>query len=44
MAAGEYVSVSQQADTERADVEQEVAAQEAGPDSRARELQELVDI
>lgn len=31
MAAGEYVSVSQQADTERADVEQERLAQEAGP-------------
>ena len=27
MAAGEYVSVSQQADTERADVEKERAAQ-----------------
>ena len=41
MAAGEYVSVAQQADTERADVEKERAAQEAGPAVRAHELQEL---
>jgi VIT1/CCC1 family predicted Fe2+/Mn2+ transporter len=32
MAAGEYVSVSQQADAERADVEKERAAQNAGPE------------
>ena len=44
MAAGEYVSVSQQADTERADVEKERQAQEAGPEVRAHELEELKDI
>jgi vacuolar iron transporter family protein len=44
MAAGEFVSVSQQADTERADVEKERKAQEAGPESRAVELRELADI
>lgn len=44
MALGEYVSVSQQADSERADVETERRAQEAGPAVRAQELQELVDI
>lgn len=44
MALGEYVSVSQQADSEKADVEQERLAQEAGPLVRAQELQELTDI
>lgn len=44
MALGEYVSVSQQADSERADVETERRAQQAGPVVRAQELQELTDI
>lgn len=44
MALGEYVSVSQQADSERADVETERRAQEAGPAVRAQELQELTEI
>eukprot|EP00892_Ulva_mutabilis_P012684 jgi/Ulvmu1/9789/UM056_0029.1 len=44
MALGEYVSVSQQADSERADVETERRAQQAGPIVRAQELQELVEI
>lgn len=44
MALGEYVSVSQQADSERADVETERRAQQAGPAVRAQELQELADI
>ena len=44
MACGVYVSVSQQADTERADVDKERAAQEAGPAVRAHELAELEDI
>ena len=41
MAAGEYVSVHSQADTERADLEREKAEHAANP---AGELQELVDI
>ena len=43
MAVGEFVSVSQQADTERADVEKERKAQET-PESQAVELRELADI
>ena len=38
MAAGEYVSVSSQADVERADVEQERRALEAHPDAERAEL------
>jgi len=41
MAAGEYVSVSSQADTENADLERERAEQVGQPDF---ELEELVDI
>jgi VIT1/CCC1 family predicted Fe2+/Mn2+ transporter len=41
MAAGEYVSVSQQADTEKADVEKERQAQLAGPEARSHEQREL---
>jgi vacuolar iron transporter family protein len=44
MAAGEYVSVSQQADTEKADVSLEQAAQEAGPRVQREEFEELVQI
>jgi vacuolar iron transporter family protein len=44
MAAGEYVSVSQQADTEKADVEKERQAQLAGPAQRAHEQRELEEI
>ncbi|OYV40239.1 MAG: hypothetical protein B7Z83_01490, partial [Thiomonas sp. 20-64-5] len=38
MAAGEYVSVSSQADTERADLEQERGELERHPDHERREL------
>lgn len=41
MAAGEYVSVSSQADSERADVERERAALEAAPHDEERELSEI---
>lgn len=44
MGVGEYVSVSQQADMEKADVAAEAAAQAAGPESRAEEFEELVQI
>jgi VIT1/CCC1 family predicted Fe2+/Mn2+ transporter len=44
MASGEFISVSQQADSERADVETERRAQNAGPEVRAHELQELQQI
>lgn len=42
MAAGEYISVSAQADTEEADVEKEREELNSGPAARARELDELV--
>ena len=42
MAAGEYISVSAQADTEEADVEKERAELASGPAARARELDELI--
>lgn len=44
MAVGEFVSVAQQADMEKADVAAEAAAQAAGPESRAEEFEELVQI
>jgi vacuolar iron transporter family protein len=44
MGTGEYISVSQQADSERADVETERLAQNAGPEVRAHELRELQEI
>lgn len=44
MAVGEFVSVSQQADMEKADVAAERQAQNAGPESRAEEFEELVQI
>lgn len=44
MAAGEYVSVSSQRDTEMADVDKERQEQERGPEARAHELEELVQI
>ena len=40
--AGEFISVRAQADTEEADVEKERAELSAGPEARARELDELV--
>ena len=44
MAAGEYISVASQKDTELADVEKERQQQEAGPQTRAYELEELAQI
>ena len=44
MAAGEYISVASQRDTEAADVEKERQEQQKGPAARARELDELVQI
>jgi vacuolar iron transporter family protein len=44
MAVGEYVSVAQQADMEKADVAAEQAAQDAGVHSRLQEFEELVQI
>jgi vacuolar iron transporter family protein len=44
MGTGEYISVSQQRDTERADVEKERQAQNAGPEVWAHELLELQQI
>ncbi|HEY0996526.1 MAG TPA: VIT1/CCC1 transporter family protein, partial [Gemmatimonadaceae bacterium] len=41
MAAGEYISVSSQADTERADLEREKRELAAYPDHELRELQQL---
>lgn len=41
MAAGEYVSVSSQRDTERADLDQERKELEANPDSEKKELAEI---
>lgn len=44
MAAGEYISVSSQRDTEAADIQKEREEQAKGPAARARELDELVQI
>lgn len=44
MAAGEYISVASQKDTEMADVDKERKAQEKGPEMRAHELEELTQI
>jgi VIT1/CCC1 family predicted Fe2+/Mn2+ transporter len=44
MAAGEYISVASQKDTELADVDKERQQQEAGPEARAAELEELAQI
>ena len=44
MGAGEYISVSSQRDTEAADVDKERAEQKKGPASRARNLDELIQI
>ena len=41
MAAGEYVSVSSQSDTEKADLAKERAELEASPDSETRELSQI---
>jgi VIT1/CCC1 family predicted Fe2+/Mn2+ transporter len=43
MAAGEYVSVSSQADTERADLETERAALEQAPDAEFEELAKIYE-
>ena len=42
MGAGEYISVSAQADTESADVDKQRAELETGPTARARALDELI--
>ena len=42
MGAGEYISVSAQADTETADVEKERDELAKGPSARARALDELI--
>lgn len=44
MAAGEYISVASQKDTEEADVEKERQQQEKGPEAREHELEELAQI
>lgn len=44
MAAGEYISVSSQKDTEEADVQKEREQQEKGPETRRYELEELTQI
>ncbi len=44
MAAGEYISVASQRDTEQADVDKERAAQNSGPQIRQQELDELAQI
>lgn len=44
MAAGEYISVASQRDTEQADVDKERLAQESGPVMRQQELDELAQI
>ena len=44
MAAGEYISVASQRDTEQADVDKERLAQESGPAIRQQELEELAQI
>lgn len=44
MAVGEYVSVSSQRDSERADIQKEIEEQLKGPEAQARELEELASI
>jgi VIT1/CCC1 family predicted Fe2+/Mn2+ transporter len=44
MAAGEYVSVASQKDSEEADIEKERQEQLKGPMARMREFEELVGI
>lgn len=44
MAAGEYISVASQRDTEQADIDKERAAQESGPAVRQMELDELTQV
>ena len=44
MAAGEYISVASQKDTEEADVEKEREQQEKSPETRDHELEELAQI
>ena len=44
MAVGEYVSVSTQRDSEKADIQKEIDEHAKGPESRQRELEELADI
>ncbi|KAK9916061.1 hypothetical protein WJX75_008011 [Coccomyxa subellipsoidea] len=44
MAAGEYISVASQKDTEEADVDKEREQQEKGPETREHELEELTQI
>lgn len=44
MAMGEYVSVSSQRDSEKADIKKEIEEQLKGPAAQARELEELAQI
>src|SRR5690349_20859805 len=44
MAVGEYVSVSAQRDSERADINKEIAEHAKGPESQQHELDELTNI
>ena len=44
MAAGEYISVSSQRDTEQADIDKERTALSSGPAVREMELNELIQI
>ena len=44
MGVGEYISVASQRDIEEADVQKERNAQHSGSESRASELEELVQI
>jgi len=44
MAAGEYVSVSSQRDSEKSDIKKEIEEQLKGPEAQARELDELTQI
>ena len=44
MAAGEYISVASQKDTEEADVEKEREQQEGSAETREHELEELTQI
>ena len=44
MAAGEYISVAGQKDSEMADVQKEIEEQNKGPEARKRELQQLTMI
>ncbi len=44
MAVGEYISVSSQRDTERADIAREAAEHKKGPQAQQHEFQELVSL